>query len=79
MDLYSMLKIGGFSCGLGFSCSLLSTESSKTVFYLCNSCGKLSGPHGKNMGSSLYGHETHRQRIPMASVIRSPACCTPWP
>lgn len=32
MGLYSTLKIGGFFCGLGFSCSLLSTESSKPGF-----------------------------------------------
>lgn len=32
--LYSRLKIGGFSCGLGFSCSILSTESLEPVFYL---------------------------------------------
>lgn len=79
------------SRGLGFRCSHLSMEFLKPLvgfflfsfflffIFFYNSYGKLSEHNGKSMWSSLYSYESHRQRMLIAFVFPSPACCTPWP
>lgn len=78
------------SRGLGFRCSHLSMEFLKplvgffpffflSIFFFYNSYRKLSEHNGKSMWSSLYSYESHRQRMLIAFVFPSPACCTPWP
>lgn len=79
MGLYSMQKQVVSLVVWGLAVHFCPQNPQSLFFYLCSSCGKLSGPHGKNMAGSLYGHEMHRQRIPVASVIHGPACCTAWP
>lgn len=58
----------------GLCNSFMATHQLKPCLFF-----KLSEPTGNNTKKSPYRHESHRQKIPIASIILSSACCTPWP